>query len=335
MSENTPYKSEGETVYATDDTRQVPEPKYRNEKWLRHQYNDLKKSARQIANEYDYGSTTINEWLDRHNIEKREHGKQVSISKRRSGVYNNKDWLASQYHGLGLTIQEMAEKIDVDRLTIIRAMDKYGIDRRTAAESNRKTGPWDGEDWLHEQYIEKGKSTTQIADEYDVSSNLIRERLLEHGIKLRNSGVKGEWWHEDKDYTSREWLEKEYIAKERPVTELAEECNVSDDTVSYWLEKFDIDRRDDGPRWHEINGIPKRKNTSGGVKSKDGNIELNLSFQDSSPGVEYWVPYRDKDWLEEKYHGEGMTITGMAEEIGVASATISNWMDKLNVEKRE
>lgn len=44
--------------------------------------------------------------------------------------------------------------------------------------------------------------------------------------------------------------------------------------------------------------------------------------------------YRDEDWLVEKHHGDGLTISAMAEDQGVSHHTISYWMDKRGVEKR-
>lgn len=41
--------------------------------------------------------------------------------------------------------------------------------------------------------------------------------------------------------------------------------------------------------------------------------------------------YRDGEWLERKYHGEGLTQQEMADECGVAVGTISAWMADWNI----
>lgn len=46
-------------------------------------------------------------------------------------------------------------------------------------------------------------------------------------------------------------------------------------------------------------------------------------------------PYRDPDWLEQKYHGEGLTQREIAEECGVASSTIRKYMQRFGIETRE
>lgn len=45
-------------------------------------------------------------------------------------------------------------------------------------------------------------------------------------------------------------------------------------------------------------------------------------------------PYRDKDWLIEHYHRRRMSFSQVADEAGVAIATIQRWMDKHNIESR-
>lgn len=46
-------------------------------------------------------------------------------------------------------------------------------------------------------------------------------------------------------------------------------------------------------------------------------------------------PYRDPDWLEQKYHGEGLTQREIAEDCGVASSTIRKYMQRFGIETRE
>jgi len=45
--------------------------------------------------------------------------------------------------------------------------------------------------------------------------------------------------------------------------------------------------------------------------------------------------YRDPDWLEERYHGDGMTQREIAEACGVVPVTIRRWMKRHGIETRE
>lgn len=45
-------------------------------------------------------------------------------------------------------------------------------------------------------------------------------------------------------------------------------------------------------------------------------------------------PYRDADWLRERYHGEGLTQREIAAECGVSPRTIRTYMDRFGIETR-
>lgn len=45
--------------------------------------------------------------------------------------------------------------------------------------------------------------------------------------------------------------------------------------------------------------------------------------------------YRDPDWLEDRYHGDGLTQREIAEECDVAPVTIRRWMKRHGIETRE
>lgn len=45
--------------------------------------------------------------------------------------------------------------------------------------------------------------------------------------------------------------------------------------------------------------------------------------------------YRDPDWLEERYHGDGLTHREIAEECGISPRTIRKWISKFEIETRD
>lgn len=344
MSEenNSPYKGDGETVWASDDEKQptqVEEPKYRNKEWLRYQYVELEKSMRAIAEEFEYGSTTINEWVDKHGIEKRRFGEQISKSKQEGKIYYNKDWLATQYNGLRLDMEEMAEKAGVSRSAIIDAMDQHGIERRGPSEINKRRGPWDSEEWLRKQYIQQQKSVPDICDEFNVSDCLIYNRLEQFDIERRNTGSKGRRWMDERKYTDEKWLRKQYERRKLSASDIASECGVSPDAILHWMAKFGIEARGaeeyTKQMWYEKNKTKKTRDKQSAVSSNDGGVELNMAFQDSSPGVDYWVPYRDEEYLRDEYNGKEKTVKEIAEQIGTTAKTVLDWMNRHGIERRQ
>lgn len=102
----------------------------------------------------------------------------------------------------------------------------------------------------------------------------------------------------EKKYRDEQWLVDQYVSQRKGVVEIAEECGSSQSTVSYWLDKHEIDTRSVG-------------------------------------GYEKDAKHRDESYLRQKYVEEGLTTYEIAEECGCTDATVSNWLNKHNIETRQ
>jgi len=56
------------------------------------------------------------------------------------------------------------------------------------AQVHPNENPWNSEEWLRSQYVEKEKSLVEIADEYDCTASTLSRKLSEFGIKARSRG---------------------------------------------------------------------------------------------------------------------------------------------------
>lgn len=56
---------------------------------------------------------------------------------------------------------------------------------------------------------------------------------------------KGEHWRPPKPFWNREWLQTEYIEKEKSASEIAEPFNITSGAIVYWLDKHDIQTRNE------------------------------------------------------------------------------------------
>lgn len=102
-------------------------------------------------------------------------------------------------------------------------------------------------------------------------------------------------------YKNEDWLEKEYLDNGRSTVEIANECNVTPNTIGYWMKKF---------------GIPRRSHARA-TELASNNGER----------------YKNKEWLVKKYFDEGETQEEIATEAGVAKTLITYWMNKHNIER--
>ncbi len=55
--------------------------------------------------------------------------------------------------------------------------------------------------------------------------------------------VKGTHWRPERPHWSREWLQTQYIERQKSTGEIAAECNCTDAAILFWLKKHGIPRR--------------------------------------------------------------------------------------------
>lgn len=99
-----------------------------------------------------------------------------------------------------------------------------------------KYAPDHGEDWYREQYVGKGRSAADIAQEEGLSSEGVRDRLKNYGIEIRQQP-------EYDQLREHDWLEEKYVDEKKTAVEIAELVGCSDKAVYHWLRKYDISRR--------------------------------------------------------------------------------------------
>lgn len=107
--------------------------------------------------------------------------------------YRDEEWLEETYKQH--TLDEMAAMEDVSRATIIRWMDKHGLERKTAADYTSASGKFENRQWLQEKYTDERKTTREIAELCDVTAPTIQKWLKKHDISIRHGSeaIKTQW----------------------------------------------------------------------------------------------------------------------------------------------
>lgn len=100
-----------------------------------------------------------------------------------------------------------------------------------------------GKAWLRQEYVEKKRTTTELANECGVTSTTICDWLDRHDIERRSHREAQE---PDSDYTDSDWLKSEYVDKRKSMHKIANECDVTAATILKWLRRHNIDTRQQG-----------------------------------------------------------------------------------------
>ena len=115
--------------------------------------------------------------------------------------------LASRLHSLhwdqNLNIREMAGELGLCRKTVVAAMDRLGVPRRTLTEAIRlsHSSPaatkYRDREWLQCAYHDQGLSLSQIADMLGCHPTTISKWMGRHGIETRRAEealrIRAEW----------------------------------------------------------------------------------------------------------------------------------------------
>lgn len=99
--------------------------------------------------------------------------------------YQDRDTLHEMYVEKGMSQPEIAEEFGVSSATISNYLRRNDIPTRGGGPSVEYPKLHD-EEWLHENYVRKGRSSRDIADELGVSKSAVLDGLRECGIDRRD-----------------------------------------------------------------------------------------------------------------------------------------------------
>lgn len=125
--------------------------------WLRKKYHDEELSVEEIGELVGVSATTILARMDDHGIERRTAAESREVrgtiaDPRPGGPHRDEDWLREKYYDEELTMGKMADEAGLKSgVTILRWMERYGLERRETAEYLKKEGVRTAKHDNHEQ----------------------------------------------------------------------------------------------------------------------------------------------------------------------------------------
>jgi len=147
------------------------------------------------------------------------------------------------------------------------------------------------EAWLREQCVNKRRSSVDIAEECDCHEQTIRKWLQKHGIDARPSSPVA-----DKRLADRDWMYENYVKHQQSMVEIGDKLGCCKDTVSNWLDKHTIEKR-------EVNAASDERLT-------------------------------DRGWLHHQYVGLGKPMSKIASECDCTRSVVYKWIHRHEIETR-
>jgi len=155
-----------------------------------------------------------------------------------SKPYDSKRWLYEKYWKEDLTKGEVADEAGVNRVTIRRKMDAFGVPSRPGrCRVDNYIGWMRGREWLYEEYWRKERDTVEIANGWGFTHVFVQKLMERLGVPLRpaNSNTNAYILR----MRPREWLFNEYWRKGKSTVQIAKENGVAPGHVSWVMENHD------------------------------------------------------------------------------------------------
>lgn len=222
----------------------------------------------------------------------------------RDTPYRDKEWLEQKYHVERLSQQKIARLCGVGQQTISRWMDELNVEKRSFGGLPKDLS-YKNEEWLREQYWERGKSQQQIADECGVTLDPIQRQMRKFDIETRSSGG----YPRDAPFNDESWLREKYCEDELKLEEVAELGGVeSEVTIIRKMDEFGIERRESQPG-NRVNLTTGLEVFLEGLLLGDGHLSLrkgglSAQYEHSDKRREYL------EWLSAELSERGVEQSG-------------------------
>jgi len=224
---------------------------WRNEEWCREQYLRKDKSIIEIANDFDASTGTIHKWLNNHGIDTSKNHVELP----EDHEVNNPNKLKQMHHERDMSVNEIAQELDVSRSVVKTRFERFDIQRNY--HHNRKPGR---EFFTDSQGYERLCNVRhhRILACRDNDPNLVFsgenvEVHHENGVTWDNRPENLEvltqsehvYEHWEERYDEQPWhdeheLRELYHEEDMSTTEIGEMFGVTGAAIYYWVDKHDL-----------------------------------------------------------------------------------------------
>jgi hypothetical protein len=269
--------------------------------WLEEQYITNKRTTPDIAKEVGCSHSYVGNVLKRYGIAVRSAKEAKSMHTNALEYLENKEWLHEQYITLRKSTPTIGKELDCSSTMVASYLTQHEIEIRSLSEANNIGAAYvEDRDWLYEQYITLGKSTTTIGKEIGCTPVTISNWLRTHKIDARNpSEAKAQNVNRDLLYDIA-WLSDQYVTKNRSAISIANELGFCD-------------------------GGPVR------AELTKNNIKLKTNAVAQINNIDAIQYLEDGVWMREQYSDKNRSSTSIANELLCTHKTVLRYLHDHNI----
>jgi len=168
-----------------------------DKEWLTQKYVEEKLNAREMADLIGCSDKALIRAIKRFKIPTRNHKERIHLwlSKKypNNTLVEDEEWLRKKYEEEKVSLGKIKQITHTTKARINDNMKKFGIMTRVRQETcylnwyskNSDLRLLRDRDWLYDQYINKRKSSTEIAEMIGCTSPTVLRHLRKHNIEVR------------------------------------------------------------------------------------------------------------------------------------------------------
>lgn len=218
---------------------QPREQGYRDPELLKHIYIEDDLTYEKVADLYDVSSSTIKNWLRRHDIQKSRFTYEMPEQELRR-LYVEEEQ----------SIEDISDHYGCSFLAVRNRLQVYGIDIRGPGDAlvDADSSAYRDEDQLRRLYKEEGLSKHDIAERCGVAESTVQYWMDRFGIESRDYSAAQIQRRENQGapFHDEDTLRELYWEDGLTQREIAEELDCGFLTVQRWMDRFDIKVRHGG-----------------------------------------------------------------------------------------
>jgi transposase-like protein len=310
--------------------------------YLRREYEENRKTIKEIKLEIGIGKTTLRSWLIDYKIPIRDKS-EANLPP--GFVKLSKEELYRSYIVEGKSCNIIAREKKTNLTRIRNLLIKYGISLRSPSEARRSdfriSRP--SKEKLEEMYLGQNLNMTQIAKRVGVKQDTINRWLEEYGIERKKVIKK----------PSKRRLEKLYLEEWKSQEKVAKELGVSGPTIVRWLNDYNIPVRSISESILPKDFNPPKKEELYGLYVHEGKSAVEVSkmlgvcpAQIAKLLTEYGIAIRTageyrlakrglikpkREELDQWYLTEKKSVNEISTETGISSAAIRHCLEEYNI----
>lgn len=242
--------------------------------WLFEQYVIKEKTLIEIANDLGCHTSHIKNSLKKLKIPQRITPQLTQYQNEL--LYFSDEWLQKRYVKDSCSVNELAKSINTSRNRIINALNYHQIGIKNQYFYSIVDFMRDNKRWLEIQYLEKRKTSQQIANEIGVTKSTVLYILKFHGIEARHIHAISSYETEIVKFINDELKIDNVICSDKILLDGKE--------IDIYLPDYSVAIEINGLYWHS---------------KKDINYHLDKTKILNNRGIKL-IHFTDKQWIEQK-----------------------------------